>query len=583
MDPEAHELVVRTIGAHASALLRTARRHSLCADDAQDAYQRALEIFLRRASTLDPATVDRWLHVVVKHEAMAVRRARQELVAADDPDLDARAGERDVDAEERAMRWDRVARSAEALQRLKPQEVTALWLKAQGLSYQEIAEQQRWTYTKVNRCITEGRRAFLRRFADIEAGDECVRWAPVVSALVDGEATAEQLAAARPHLRRCASCKATVRELRLAGPGLAGVLPVAGLVGAAAPHAGGGRWESLVRWVESAFVSVHERAVAWGAKAQAGAETVSGAKVAAVASAAVVAGGGAVTVREVRKEDPPAAERAAAVSAGAAAPGSAGAGGMVALLRPSVAGTGSVAGPGTGVAGSGGTAGAPAAPAAADRGSSGEFGLGVGEFASVGWPDVLGSTSEFRVGGSAVALRSPEWLEPADRGGAGGAGADRPADLGVIGGADAGEAAAGAASGDGAAGAGSGDGAARAGSVGRGDGTAGAGSAVVERGARRDAVERGRAAASGTAASRAGAVERRRAAASGTVGSRGGAAHRLVEGSAADARPEVAAGASAGAVLLSRGGAGRPAVRTGGSAAGVVERPGGAGGSEFGG
>ena len=42
---------------HAASLLRTARRYSLCADDAQDAYQRALEIFVRRADSLDPESV----------------------------------------------------------------------------------------------------------------------------------------------------------------------------------------------------------------------------------------------------------------------------------------------------------------------------------------------------------------------------------------------------------------------------------------------------------------------------------------------------------------------------------------------
>jgi hypothetical protein len=31
-------------------------------------------------------------------------------------------------------------------------------------------------FTKVNRCITEGRRAFLTRYARIEGGDERERW-----------------------------------------------------------------------------------------------------------------------------------------------------------------------------------------------------------------------------------------------------------------------------------------------------------------------------------------------------------------------------------------------------------------------
>ncbi|HEY4098543.1 MAG TPA: hypothetical protein VGM33_23670, partial [Baekduia sp.] len=67
---QAQELVLRTVATHAESLLRTAYRHSLCADDAHDAYQRSMEIFMRRARTLDPEYVARWLHVVVKREAM---------------------------------------------------------------------------------------------------------------------------------------------------------------------------------------------------------------------------------------------------------------------------------------------------------------------------------------------------------------------------------------------------------------------------------------------------------------------------------------------------------------------------------
>ena len=62
---DARELVLRVISQHADSLLRTARRHSLCADDAQDAYQRTMEIFVRRAATLDPELAHKWVHTVV--------------------------------------------------------------------------------------------------------------------------------------------------------------------------------------------------------------------------------------------------------------------------------------------------------------------------------------------------------------------------------------------------------------------------------------------------------------------------------------------------------------------------------------
>jgi RNA polymerase sigma factor (sigma-70 family) len=143
------ELVLATIARHAPSLLALARRYSLCSDDAQDAYQRALEIFLRRADSLESATAAAWLRTVVKHEALAVRAGRQRLVGSVEVDLDRTEARELEPADERAMAAERTARSAEALGRLKPQEVRALLLKARGYSYKEIAEITGWTYTNI--------------------------------------------------------------------------------------------------------------------------------------------------------------------------------------------------------------------------------------------------------------------------------------------------------------------------------------------------------------------------------------------------------------------------------------------------
>ena len=206
------DLVQSTLAEGDGRLLRLARRYSLCADDAQDAYQRAVEIFLRRQDTIEPETALSWLHSVVRNEAIAVRESRLRLVGREEVDLDRREATTLPSPDERVITADVTARSNEALGRLKPHEVRALWLKAQGHSYAEIGELTGWTYTKVNRCLTEGRRAFLERYAGIEAGTECLRWARVLSAMADGEATPEQLADARPHLRNCPACRATLRE-----------------------------------------------------------------------------------------------------------------------------------------------------------------------------------------------------------------------------------------------------------------------------------------------------------------------------------------------------------------------------------
>ena len=88
-------------------------------------------------------------------------------------------------------------------------------MKAHGLSYDEIGERNGWSYTKVNRAITEGRRRFMRVYEGIESGEECDRFAPIVEALAGGSATAAQVLEIRPHLRHCTACRAAVRDLHL--------------------------------------------------------------------------------------------------------------------------------------------------------------------------------------------------------------------------------------------------------------------------------------------------------------------------------------------------------------------------------
>jgi DNA-directed RNA polymerase specialized sigma24 family protein len=70
--------VAAVVARHERTLLRVARQASLCEDDAHDAYQRALEIFLRRVDTVDPATELAWLRVVRYSDATPLQgSARQ--------------------------------------------------------------------------------------------------------------------------------------------------------------------------------------------------------------------------------------------------------------------------------------------------------------------------------------------------------------------------------------------------------------------------------------------------------------------------------------------------------------------------
>ncbi len=316
----AEALLLDVVHRHADALLRVAETHSLCADDAHDAYQRSLEHFLRNGRRLRRETAERWLFTVIKHEAQAVRRARSALVASEDVDFDRLEARWDASPEDRALASDSIARSAEALRSLKPQEVRALWLRAGGSSYAEIQAATGWSYTKVNRCLTEGRRAFLARCAELEAGEECERWRGVLAAVAGGEARAEDLTALRPHLRRCAACKATLRALHASGASIATVLPP-GLVGAAALEGHGraerleaaGRW--LTRLYEALAGPLQERVATGALKWQAAAEAAASGKVAAVvASTVALAGGGAVAAQDTVRPVRSASDRSASVA-----------------------------------------------------------------------------------------------------------------------------------------------------------------------------------------------------------------------------------------------------------------------------
>ena len=205
--------VAAMVAAHGEALRRVARRYSANAEDAEDAVQRGLEIYVRRLGCVDPATELAWLKVVVRHEALAVRRGRGEAESGGEVDLDAHPAPDQRSLDELVAGRERAGRVAEALRRLKPDEARALLLKADGLSYGEIGERMGWSYTKVNRALTEGRKRFFELYGEIETGEACERAAPALAALARGRADARTMLELRPHLRHCSACRAMVRRL----------------------------------------------------------------------------------------------------------------------------------------------------------------------------------------------------------------------------------------------------------------------------------------------------------------------------------------------------------------------------------
>jgi RNA polymerase sigma factor (sigma-70 family) len=151
---------VELLERHGSAFRRTARRVSICADDADDALQRATEILLTKAPTDEHRRLLGWMTVVTRHEAIAVRRARERALGLGDAEPEAVIGGLASDAPDPSERFERAEyldAARRALGALKADHRRAIVLQAEGYSYEEICELCGWTYTKVNRCLAEGR------------------------------------------------------------------------------------------------------------------------------------------------------------------------------------------------------------------------------------------------------------------------------------------------------------------------------------------------------------------------------------------------------------------------------------------
>jgi RNA polymerase sigma factor (sigma-70 family) len=281
--------VVDLVSANGGAFKATARRYSICSADAEDAYQRGLEILMTKAPTEERSQLRPWLHTVIKHEALALRRQRERLMAGTEADLEGSLAEHAQSPEDEASEKQRAFRTAEALGQLKSSELKCMLLKALGYSYDEISAQTGFSWTKVNRSLTQGRKRFFDRFAQIESGERCEGIKPLLSAACDGEATSEDEHMLATHLRGCQSCRAAVRAYRAAPARLAELLPPALLT----PLLVQDGWWSRV--YESFAAGTGDRAGALGYKVQQAGELLSAQKATAVvASTAAITGGAAV-------------------------------------------------------------------------------------------------------------------------------------------------------------------------------------------------------------------------------------------------------------------------------------------------
>jgi RNA polymerase sigma factor (sigma-70 family) len=169
LSPTRTRAAVALLERHQLTFRRLARRISLCGADADDALQRAVVILLTKAPELERERLAAWMNVVTKREALAVRRARERLLGqsqagvASAGDALAELQSERADPVESLERGERIADARRALGELRADERLALVLQAQGYSYAEICAQLGWTYTKLNRCLAEGRASLRSR------------------------------------------------------------------------------------------------------------------------------------------------------------------------------------------------------------------------------------------------------------------------------------------------------------------------------------------------------------------------------------------------------------------------------------
>lgn len=294
------------VARNGATVLRAARRHSTGAADAEDAYQRAIEKLLTRAPELDEPELVAWTTTVAKNEALMIARRNSRRAAGDADAIVAETADVAPGPDELLVDREAYAFGRTALSRLREDQLRCLILRADGLSYSRIAELTGFSYAKVNRCLSEGRRSLRDAFERIESGADCRRFDSSLSLLADNLLRTERRAELEAHLSECLACQATLRMYRSAPSRVAAALPLS-VAAIEAVQGAGGRLFAWVRsvgeTVQTAVSSLQER-LGGAIVLNHGAELVAAKKAVVVISMATSMVGGAVAVdRAISERD----------------------------------------------------------------------------------------------------------------------------------------------------------------------------------------------------------------------------------------------------------------------------------------
>lgn len=220
----------------APGLIRFAARYTRSLHDAEDAYQRAMEIALTRAPVTEQRRFMAWLHTVLRNEALAVAKARRREgpgVEADVPEAYENSLEDAVAIDALAEWRERYRSIQDGLAGLTDAQRICLMLQTAGVSYERIREITGFSLRKVERSVLEGRARLAAWEVRLASGEACERLDPLIDRVAAGQATAKEARVVSRHVRHCGHCRAVLRDRRESNEWLAGLVPVALLSGQA--------------------------------------------------------------------------------------------------------------------------------------------------------------------------------------------------------------------------------------------------------------------------------------------------------------------------------------------------------------
>ena len=238
----------------APGLIRFAARFTYSIEDAEDAYQRAMEIALTRAPVTEHTAFTSWLHTVIRREAQQIVDARVREVPARAAELEEALSEQPGPLQPDAvMEWrERYHAVQDAILGLPDDERVCLMMCSAGMSHAEIGEMTGYSERQIRRAIQEGRAHLTGWEVRLRTGQACESMPDLIDRTLDEEATTRERRALSRHVRHCSACRATYRTRREHRLLMGSFVPVILLAGAGTAAAAPADPGLVMTWWERA-------------------------------------------------------------------------------------------------------------------------------------------------------------------------------------------------------------------------------------------------------------------------------------------------------------------------------------------